>query len=122
MGLRLRGGARRQCCESARKAASLTDGGLIPAGNIAHVGKMMCDALVTIDTGLLTSKQKTLVRLDGPRTLSRGIHRLRAVAVAALERVVGLHAGPFVHCKLQPMVQKLVTRIDRAEKLSPDFL
>ena len=81
----------------------------------------MRDAFVAIDTSLLTSEQKTLVRLDSPWTLSRGVHRLRAVAVTTLQGVVGLHASPFMNRQLEPVVEKLFARTDRSEKLSPDF-
>ena len=82
----------------------------------------MRDAFVAIDTGLLTSEQKTLVRLDSPWTLPRGVHRLRAVTVTAFQRVVGLHASPFMNRQFEPVVEKFVARADRSEKLSPDFL
>ena len=52
----------------------------------------MRDALVAIDTRLLTSEQKTLVRLDSPGNLPGGVHRLRAVAVTTLQGVVRLHS------------------------------
>src|SRR5262249_24793845 len=125
MELRLPGGARPRCLESATKAAPAIDifrACLLPARNIAHIREMMRDAFVAIDTGLLTSEQKTLVRLDSPRTLSGGVHRLRAVAVTALQGIVCLHASPFMNRQLQPVVQKLFARVDRAEELSPDFL
>ena len=82
----------------------------------------MRDAFVAIDTGLLTSEQKTLVRLDSPWTLPGGVHRLRAVAVTTLQGVIRLHASPFMNRQLQPVVQKLFARVDGAEELSPDFL
>jgi hypothetical protein len=52
----------------------------------------MCDALVAIDTRLLTSEKKTLVCLDSPWTLPGGVHRLRAMAVTTLKGVVRLHS------------------------------
>lgn len=35
-----------------------------------HIGEIMRDAFVAIDTSLFTSEQKTLVGLDSPWTLS----------------------------------------------------
>src|SRR5215831_9097827 len=83
---------------------------------------MVGDALVAIDAGLLTRKQEPLVRLDRARALPRGIHRLRAVAVATFERVIGFHARPFVLGKLETMVEEFFAGIDGAENLAPDFL
>ena len=73
--------------------------------------------LCGIDTSLFTSEQKTLVRLDSPWTSVGGVLRLGAVAVTALQGVVGLHASPSMNRQLQPLVQKLFARADRSEKL-----
>ena len=83
---------------------------------------MVSNAFVAIDAGLLTRKQEALVRLNCPRTLACDIHRLRAVAVAAFQRVIGLHARPLVGRKLKSMIQEFLARIDGSEKLAPHFL
>ena len=95
---------------------------LLPPRDVAHVGQMVSNAFVAIDAGLLTRKQKALVRLNCARTLARDIHRLRAVAVAAFQRIIGLHARPFVVRKLKAMVEEFLARIDSSEKLAPHFL
>ena len=55
----------------------------------------MSDALVAIDAGFLSCEQETLVSRLSAWALAGDVHRIRAVAVAAFERVVGLHARPF---------------------------
>src|SRR6187549_4174543 len=97
------------------------DGRLLPPRHVAHVRQLVRDSLVTIDTGLLSGKEEALVRVDGTRALPRDVHRLRAVAIAALQRVVRLHARPFVHRKLEPVIEKFLARIDGAEELAPDL-
>src|SRR6476619_838472 len=83
---------------------------------------MVSNAFVAIDAGLLTRKQEALVRLNCARALARYIHRLRAVAVAAFEGIVSLHARPFVFRELEAMVEEFLTRIDGSEKFAPHFL
>jgi len=58
---------------------------LLPSRYVAHVGKVMRDALVAIDAGLFTRKKETLMSIHRAGTLTRDIHRLRAVAVAAFK-------------------------------------
>ena len=80
---------------------SLLSQWLLPPGDVAHVGQMVSNAFVAIDAGLLTRKQEALVRLNCARALARDIHRLRAVAVAAFEGIVSLHARPFMFRELR---------------------
>ena len=82
----------------------------------------MRDALVTIDAGLFAGKKEALVRDRGARRLLSNVHRLRRVAVAAFQRIVGLEARPFVQRQLLAVIAKFVARVDGAEQVSPDFL
>src|SRR4051812_2232317 len=68
--------------------------GLLPSWNARHVGQAMRDALVAVDAGSLAGEQEALVRRGRARVLLRQVHRLRAVAIAAFQRVVGLHPLP----------------------------
>src|SRR6185436_11532664 len=83
---------------------------------------MVRDALVAIDAGFFAREQEALVSFHGTRTLTRNVHRLGAVAVAAFERVVCLHPRPLMDRKLKTLIDKLLACIDRAEKLSSPFL
>jgi hypothetical protein len=51
---------------------------------------MMGDALVAIDAGLLAGEEEALMRHGGARRLLGDVHRIRAVAIAAFQGVVGL--------------------------------
>src|ERR1700757_1179552 len=62
---------------------------LLPAGDVAHVGRAVGDALVAVDAGLLAGEQEALMRDGRPRRLLGDVHRLRAVTVAALKRARG---------------------------------
>src|SRR5690606_12224749 len=57
-----------------------------------HVRQAMGDALVAVDAGLLARTQPQLVDLGGPRALAGQVHGIEVVAVAALQRVVGLRS------------------------------
>src|SRR6185437_13258007 len=94
----------------------------LPSRNTAHVGQVVRDALVAIDAGLLTGEQETLVRLDRARTLPRGVHRVGAMAISALQGIVRLHPSPFVDRQFKAMAQEFLARIDCPEELSPHFL
>ena len=85
-------------------------------------GKLVGDALVAVDAGALAGEEEALVGLDGALALAGDVHRLGRVAVAALERVVGLEPRPFVLRELEPVVEELLARVDRAEDLAPDLL
>ncbi|MNE65915.1 hypothetical protein D3C80_1614370 [compost metagenome] len=50
------------------------------------------------------------------------VHILEVVAVTALLRIVGLHARPLVAGHRQPVLVKLLRRIDQAERLGVQFL
>src|SRR4051794_8448428 len=95
---------------------------LLPAGNAAHVGQMVGDTLVAVDAGLLAREQEALVRHRGPRRLLGDVHGIGAMAVAAFQGVVGLEARPFMRRELEPVIQKLLAGVDRAENLAPDLL
>lgn len=98
------------------------DGGSLPPRNIAHVGQMMRDALVAIDARLLARKKEPLMGLNRTGALARNVHRLGAMAIATFKRIVRLHARPFMLGEFEAMAEKLLTRIDRAENLSPHLL
>ena len=79
------------------------------------------DAFVTIDARLLAGEEKALMRIGGPRALPHKVHRLSAVAIAAFQRIVGFKPFPLVRGQLKPHVEKLLTRADRTENLSPNL-
>src|SRR6185436_6741173 len=83
---------------------------------------MVGNALVAIDTGPLAGEQEALMRLNRARALPRRVHRLGAVAVAALKRIVGLHPGPFVERELESMFEKFFPGVDGSEDLPPYLL
>src|SRR5262245_38729042 len=83
---------------------------------------MMRDALVTIDAGFLARKKEPLMGLNCARALARDVHRLGAMAIATLQRIVRLHPCPFMLGEFEAMGEKLLARIDCAEKLSPHLL
>ena len=56
-----------------------------------------------------------------PRLLGE-VHRRRGMAVAAFQRIIGLHPRPFVLGEFEPVIQELLPGVDRAEDLAPDFL
>ena|SRR6186997_1136792 len=58
---------------------------LLPPTDVAHVGQMVRDAFVTIDAGFLACKKEALMRLHRARALTRDVHRLRTVTVAAFQ-------------------------------------
>src|SRR6185369_12073874 len=95
---------------------------LLPAGHAAHVGQLVGDALVAVDAGLLAREQEALVGDGGARRLLGDVHRLRAVAVAALQGIIGLEARPLVQCEFAPVIEELLAGIDGAENLAPDLL
>jgi hypothetical protein len=79
---------------------------------IGAVREFVRDTFVAIDARLLSREEKALVRIGGACALPHKIHRLRAMAVAALQRVVGLEPFPFVRCQLKPHVEEFFTRAD----------
>ena len=93
--------------------------GLLPARNVAHVGQVVGDALVAVDAGLLAGEQEALMGDRGARRLPGDVHRFRAVAVAAFQRIVGLEARPFVQRELKPVIEEFLARIDGAERSGP---
>src|SRR5262245_2011553 len=95
---------------------------LLPPRHAAHVGQPVRDALVAVDARLLAGEQVALVRLAGARRLLGQVHGLGAVAVAAFQRVVRLHARPFVDGEFEPLVDELFARVDGAEQVAPDLL
>src|SRR3954464_8659554 len=106
---------------SSDSAAPCWRGQSLPARNAPHVRQMMGDALVAVDAGLLAREQEALVHHRGARRLLGDVHRLRAVAVAALQRVVGLEARPFMQRQFEPVVDELLAAVDAAEQMAPDF-
>src|SRR5262245_43903484 len=95
---------------------------LLPAGNAAHVGQLVGDALVAVDAGLLAREQEALVGDGGARRLLGDVHRIRAVTVAAFQGVVGLEARPFMQRQLKPVVDEFFAGVDGAEQMAPDLL
>ena len=87
-----------------------------------NVRQAVRDALVAVDAGLLLVGQVGRVHVLRAHALAREVHRLVVVAVAALERVVGLEARPFVLRELEALVAELLLRVDGAEDLAPDLL
>src|SRR5262245_20028416 len=87
---------------------------LLPAGHAAHVGQLVGDALVAVDAGLLAREQEALVGDGSARRLLGDVHRLRAVAVAAFQRIIGLEAGPLVQRQFEPVVDEFFARVDGA--------
>ena len=67
-------------------------------------------------------QQIACVDRGGARGLLGQVHRLRGMAVAALQRVVRLQPRPFVLGKLQALIEEFLARVDRAEDLAPDLL
>ena len=92
---------------------------LLPAGDAAHIGQMVRNALVAIDAGLFAGEQEALMRDRCARRLLGDIHRLGAVAVAAFQRIVGLEARPFVQRQFEPMIDEFLAGIDGAEQMCP---
>ena len=82
----------------------------------------MGDALVTVDAGSFARDQKLGVDISSAPRLLGEVHRRRGMAVAALQRIVGLQPRPFVLGKLEPVIQELLPCIDHTEDLAPDLL
>src|ERR1700746_3726965 len=61
------------------------------------------------------------MRDRGPRRLLSDVHRLRAVAVAAFQRIVGLEAGPAVLREPEALCEELLARVDEPEQMTPDL-
>src|SRR5262245_38330741 len=61
-----------------------------------HVRQPVRDALVTIDARMFPADERGRVHVDGARALACPVHEPVVVAVAALERIVGLESRPFV--------------------------
>lgn len=70
---------------------------------------------------VLSPKQEALVRRGRAGILPRQVHRLITAAVAALERVVRLHAFPFPLGQMPAHRQELLARVDGAEDVTPDL-
>src|SRR3954454_3070073 len=92
---------------------------LLPAGNAAHVGQMVGDTLVAVDAGLLAREQEAPVRHRGPRRLLCDVHGIGAMAFSTSQIAVRIKAPPSVRLKLEPVIQKLLAGVDRAENLAP---
>jgi hypothetical protein len=93
---------------------------LLPAGDAAHVGQMVGDALVAVDAGLLADEQEA--RDGSAGRLLCDVHRLRAVAVAAFQRIIGLEARPLVQRQFQALVEEFFARVDVSEQMTPNLL
>src|SRR5688500_20375912 len=86
----------------------------------------MRDTLVAVDAGLAAlgdpGGERGGVRVGGALALAREVHADELVAVAALARVVGLHALPLPAGELQALGDELLARVDGAEDPAPHFL
>ena len=85
------------------------------------LGFCVRDTLVAVDTGLLFL-DADLVHFRATQFLLFGIHAIKAVAIAAFARIVGLHARPLILRQLQPVRLELLRGVDDAGDLAPDFL
>ena len=88
---------------------------------IGALGQPMRNPLVAVDAGFLAGEQEALMRGRGALALPRDVHRVRTVAIAAFERVVGFQARPFVLGQGHAHVEKLLARADGAEDLTPNL-
>src|SRR5690606_33845087 len=84
-----------------------------------HVGQPVRDALVAIDAGGFAGGQERAVRPGGAAGLAGQVHRVVVVAVAALQRVVGLEPDPLVGGQHQALVEELLAGVDGPEDLAP---
>jgi len=62
----------------------------LEAFNPCHIGKMVSNSFMAIDTGFLTAGQGCRVHLGGAWRLSGKVHIGKVMAVTALKRVVCL--------------------------------
>ncbi len=69
---------------------------LLPSGHAGRVGECVRDALFAIEVGLLAPHQEHLMYAGRARALTREVHVTEIVAVAAIQRIVRLQAGPFM--------------------------
>src|SRR3954471_8769619 len=81
----------------------------------------MRDAFMAIDAGLFAGEQELLMRGRCTGRLLSDVHRLRAMTIPALERVVRLKARPFMLGELEPPLGKFLARVDRTEEMAPDL-
>src|SRR5262245_10219341 len=117
---------RRPRCATPRSCAASLRASLRGDGSLAgHVGEAVGDALVAIDAGLVarivTRGERGGMRFRGALALAREVHRQELVAVAALERIVGLEARPLALGQLPPLGNELLARADGAEDEAPDL-
>src|SRR5512134_2174559 len=76
------------------------------------------DAFVAVDARVLVLHRQLVLAL-GALLLHLGVHALQAVAVAALERVVGLHALPLALGEREALGLELLPGVDGAGDLAP---
>src|ERR1700751_1187028 len=82
----------------------------------------MGNAFVAVDAVFLAGKEEALVRLCGARRLLGDVHRLRAVTIAAFQRIVGLESRPFMQRQFEPLVHEFFSGVDEAEQMTPDLV
>src|SRR5262245_20804409 len=82
----------------------------------------MCNALMAINAGLLASEQKPLMSVGRALTLPGYVHRLGAMTIPALKRIIGFQPFPFVGGQHMSRAEELLARADGTEKPTPDFL
>jgi len=76
------------------------------------------DAPPAVDAGLLAGEEEALMRRRAARRLLGDVHRSRAVAVAAFQRLVGLEARPFMLRLLARAVGEMDGRFELGEDVS----
>src|SRR3954466_14963887 len=71
------------------------------------------------DAGFFAAREYGRMLVRCALALAREIHVFELMAVAALERIVCLHARPFVLRKLEALVEKLFAGVYGAEYFAP---
>jgi hypothetical protein len=80
---------------------------------------MMCDPFVAINAGQPGLQARHHALLHGWSHLMN-VNGAHIMAIAALARIGGLHGGPDIFSKLQPMLFEFLRCIDGAQNLVPD--
>src|SRR5690606_9701633 len=87
-------------------------GGLHALRDAGHVRQPVGDALVAVDAGRLPGRQVAAVDEGRAAGLAGQVHGVVVVAVAALQRVVGLEPVPLVLGELDQGDEVLVVGVD----------
>ena len=73
-----------------------------------HIGQFVRDPLVAIDARAFPGNKKSSVNISCTPGLLGEIHRYGRVTVPALQRIICLHARPFMLGKLEAHVEELM--------------